>query len=107
MLGLLPEFLHFIGIPLQVRHVTLSTGAFAAAVTSLGFDGVNKMEAFRAILGIGVIGLLNLAVSFFLAFTLAIKAKKVSQHKSMRIYVSLAKRFIQSPVSFFIPKSSK
>lgn len=107
MLGLLPEFLHFIGIPLEARHVTLSTGAFAAAVTSLGFEGINKLEAFRAILGIGAIGLLNLAVSFFLAFTLAIKAKKVSQHKSMRIYVSLAKRFIQSPVSFFIPKSSK
>lgn len=107
MLGLLPEILHFFGIPLQVRHVTLSTGAFAAAVTSLGFDGINKLEVFRAILGIAAIGLLNVSVSFFLAFTLAIKAKKVSQYKSMRIYVSVAKRFIQSPVSFFIPKSSK
>lgn len=107
MLGLLPEFLHFLGIPLQVRHVTLSTGAFAAAVTSLGLEGTNKMDALRALLGIGVIGFLNLAVSFFLAFTLAIKAKKVSQYKSMRIYASLMRRFIQRPGSFFIPKSSK
>jgi hypothetical protein len=37
MLGLVPALLGFVGLPLEVRHVTLSTGQLAAALGALGW----------------------------------------------------------------------
>lgn len=106
LLGLFPELLKFVGIPLEARHVTLSTGALAAAIPTLGLDILNSSEFARAVLGIIMIGTINLAVSFLLALTVAFRAKKISSHKKALIYQSVLKRFYQRPVSFFIPKSS-
>jgi site-specific recombinase len=105
-LGFVPELLKFMGIPLEVRHVTLSTGALAASIPTLGIDALNTPEFARAVLGIFVIGFLNLTVSFFLALAVAFRAKKISTHKKALIYGSVLKRFYHRPVSFFIPKSS-
>lgn len=105
-LGFFPELLKFVGIPLEVRHVTLSTGALAASIPTLGIDALKSPEFARAVLGIFVIGFLNLSVSFLLALTVAFRAKKISSHRKALIYGSVLKRFYQKPFSFFIPKSS-
>jgi site-specific recombinase len=106
LLGFFPEMLKFIGIPLEVRHVTLSTGALAASIPTLGIEALKTPEFLRAALGILLIGALNLGVSFLLALTVAFKAKKISSHRKALIYRSVLKRFYQKPFSFFIPKSS-
>lgn len=106
LLGLMPEILKFIGIPLEVRHVTLSTGALTAAVSSLGVESLKSPEFIRAALGIILIGFLNLSVSFLLALFVAFRAKKISTHRKALIFQSVLKRFYQKPFSFFIPKSS-
>ncbi|QDK40510.1 hypothetical protein DOM21_03365 [Bacteriovorax stolpii] len=106
LLGLMPEILKFIGIPLEVRHVTLSTGALTAAVSSLGVESLKSPEFIRAALGIVLIGFLNLSVSFLLALFVAFRAKKISSHRKALIFQSVLKRFYQKPFSFFIPKSS-
>ncbi|AUN99498.1 hypothetical protein C0V70_15570 [Bacteriovorax stolpii] len=106
LLGLMPEILKFIGIPLEVRHVTLSTGALTAAVSSLGVESLKSPEFVRAALGIVLIGFLNLSVSFLLALFVAFRAKKISSHRKALIFQSVLKRFYQKPFSFFIPKSS-
>lgn len=105
-LGFVPVILKFIGIPLEARHVTLSTGALAAAIPTLGFEVLSSPEFIRAAIGILVIGFLNLSVSFLLALTVAFKAKKISTHRKALIYRSVLTRFYQKPFSFFIPKSS-
>lgn len=105
-LGFVPELLKFVGIPLEVRHVTLSTGALAASMPTLGVEALQSSEFARAAIGIIVIGFLNLSVSFFLALTVAFRAKKISSHRKALIYGSVLRRFYQRPVSFFIPKSS-
>ncbi|MBC7428204.1 MAG: hypothetical protein H7336_06305 [Bacteriovorax sp.] len=106
LLGFLPELLKFIGIPLEVRHVTLSTGALAASIPTLGIEALKTPEFIRAAMGILMIGFLNLGVSFLLALTVAFRAKKISSHRKALIYRSVLKRFYQKPFSFFIPKSS-
>lgn len=106
LLGLVPEILKFIGIPLEVRHVTLSTGALTAAVSSLGIESLKSPEFIRAALGILLIGFLNLSVSFLLALFVAFRAKKISSHRKALILRSVLERFYQKPFSFFIPKSS-
>lgn len=105
-LAFAPIILNFFGIPLEVRHVTLSTGALAASIPTLGIEALKSPEFLRAALGILLIGSLNLGVSFFLALTVAFKAKKISSHRKALIYRSVLKRFYQKPFSFFIPKSS-
>ena len=105
-LGFVPVILKFIGIPLEVRHVTLSTGALAASIPTLGLEVLSSPEFIRAAIGIALIGFLNLSVSFLLALTIAFKAKKISSHRKALIYRSVLTRFYQRPFSFFIPKSS-
>lgn len=102
LLGLAPEFIKFLGIPLDVRHVTLSTGALAAAMPTLGLEVLNSPVFWRAILGLLAVGFLNIFVSFSLAFFVAVRAKKISTRKRRLIYRSVWKRFTQKPISFFI-----
>ena len=105
-LGLVPVLLKFVGVPLEARHVTLSTGALAGAIPTLGFEVLKTSDFFRAALGILLIGFLNLSVSFLLALFVAFKAKKISTHRKALILGSVLRRFYQKPFSFFIPKSS-
>ncbi|MBC7539468.1 MAG: hypothetical protein H7281_11655 [Bacteriovorax sp.] len=106
LLGIVPEFLQFIGIPLEARHVTLQTGAIAASIPSLGFGVLETFVFWRCIVGLIVVGFLNIFVSFALAFFVAVRAKKISSRKRRLIYRSVIKRFTQRPISFFIPSKS-
>lgn len=106
LLGLAPELLAFIGIPLEVRHVTLSTGAIAASIPSLGFGVFETFAFWRCVLGLIMVGFINIFVSFALAFFVAVRAKKISSRKRRLIYRSVLKRFTQRPISFFIPSKS-
>ena len=106
LLGLAPEILAFIGIPLEVRHVTLSTGAIAASIPSLGIQILKTKFFWSSIAGLVLVGFLNIFVSFSLAFFVAVRAKKISTRKRRLIYRSVLLRFLQYPISFFIPMKS-
>lgn len=103
LLGVVPEVLKFVGIPLEVRHITLQTGAIAAALPTLGLGILKTALFWRCFIGLLVVGFLNIFVSFALAFFVAVRAKKISTRKRRLIYRSVWKRFIQRPISFFIP----
>ncbi len=103
MLGLVPAFATFFGLGLDVRHVTLSTGQIAAAGVSLGLD-VFKLPVFWWCLGgIAVTGMLNVGVSFYLAFLLALRAHSVSGVDRSRIYSAIRRRARTHFRSFFWP----
>ncbi|RZJ09805.1 MAG: recombinase [Acidovorax sp.] len=103
MLGLVPAFAGFFGLGLDVRHVTLSTGQVAAATASLGL-GVLHMPAFWwAVASLPLLGALNVTVSFYLAFSLALRAQSVSGVDRSRIYAALRARLRRAPLSFFVP----
>mgnify|MGYP002387154330 CR=1 FL=1 len=80
LLGLAPQFLYFLGIPLEARHITLSTGSFAAALPIAMEMGLGTDIYVRAILGIVLIAFLNVGVSFGLAFLLAAYSSGVRLH---------------------------
>lgn len=72
LLGLTPQFVKFLGIPIEVRHITLATGQLAAALpTLISTENINWPLLASALLGLVLIGTLNIAVSFGLALTLA------------------------------------
>jgi site-specific recombinase len=103
MLGLIPAFAGFFGIPIDVRHVTLSTGQLAAACASLGWDVVQLPELWWCVASIPLIGALNLGVSFYSAFRVALQAHNVSGVDRARIRSAIWGRWRSQPLSFFIP----
>ncbi len=104
MLGLIPAFTGFFGIELQARHVTLSTGQLAAAVASLGLDAFHHPATWWCMAAIPLIGALNLGVSFYFAFRLALQAHNVSGVDRARIRSAILARWRRHPRSFFVPE---
>jgi len=103
MLGIIPEVAAFASLPLDVRHVTLSTAFLTASVATLGF-GVLATKAFvLAFLGIAGIGLMNLTVSFSLAMFVATRACGIQSPERNAVYAALARRAARHPLSFLFP----
>jgi len=103
MLGLLPAFAGFFGLGLDVRHVTLSAGQIAAAAASTGLAVLEHPALWWAVAAIPVIGALNVGVSFYFAFRLALRAHSVSLGDRARIRSAIWARWRSRPVSFFLP----
>ena len=103
MLGLVPAFAAFFGLGLEVRHVTLSTGQIAAAIASLGLGIFQQNALWWALASIVFIGVLNLGVSFYMAFRLALRAHNVSGIDRYRIRLSIKTRLRRHLGSFFWP----
>lgn len=103
MLGMTPSVGHFFGLPLDVRHVTLSTGTLALGITSRGPEVLGKGALIWATLGIAVTFVMNLGVSFYLALRLALRAQDISSTENREILRTLWRRFWCAPREFFLP----
>ena len=103
MLGVVPAFAAFFGLGLEVRHVTLSAGQVAAAVAALGTESLGTPGFWLAVAGVLVVGPINLGMSFFLAFRLALRAQAISDVNRRRIHAALRNRMRRAPLSFLLP----
>lgn len=106
-LGLLPSLLQFVGLPIEVRHVTLSTGAVAASVSALGPESLLTAPFWLAVLGVIGIGTLNVAVSFSVALFLAIRGRGIAAPERRAVYRGIRRRFRRAPLSLFFPPKAK
>ena len=103
MLGLVPALLAFVGLGLEVRHVTLSTGQLAAALGALGPSLLATAEFWWCMAALVGIGVLNLGVSFWLALRVAIRSRGVQVRDRSRLRAALWRRVRQAPLSFLRP----
>lgn len=103
MLGLVPAVLGFFALPLDVRHVTLSTGQLAAAVGALGSEIFLRADFWWCVAGIVATGMLNVGVSFYLAFKLALRAQGVQIRERAGIARAVRTRLRRRPLSFLWP----
>ena len=103
MLGVIPAFAAFFGLGLEVRHVTLSAGQVSAAVATLGWASLLTPGLWLALASLVVVGPINLGVSFYLAFRLALKAQAISNVNRERIGAALRLRWRKAPLSFLLP----
>jgi site-specific recombinase len=102
LLGMTPVFGKFFGLPLDVRHVTLSTGALVFAGSALGTEAF-ELGAVSAMLGIAAIGTLNFGVSFVLAMLVALRARDVNRLDRMRLLRAIFARVRSHPREFLLP----
>lgn len=106
MLGLVPVFATFFGLGLDVRHVTLSAGQIAAAGMGLGLLEALQLPAFWwAMASLPFLAALNVGVSFYLAFRVALSAQNVSGVERSRIYAAIGARLRTHPLDFFRPRN--
>ncbi len=106
MLGLIPELAQFAGIPLDIRHVTLSACFLTASVATLGMRVLATKAFALAVLGIAGIGAMNLTVSFWLAMFVATRACDIQAPERRAIYFAVARRAIRRPLTFLFPTPS-
>ena len=104
LLGMAPAFATFFGLPFQVRHVTLDAAALAAAAASLGWPALTEPAFWLAAAGVMVSGLLNVAVAFACAFSLALHARAVPSSIRRRVSGAVLRRFAASPGSYLLPE---
>ena len=106
MLGLVPPVAAFFGLPIDVRHVTLSTGQLAAALGALGWNLLFESAFWWCVAGIACTGVLNLGVSFWLAFKVALRSRGVQVQDRSRIAAAIRKRLRTDPLSFLKPPAA-
>jgi site-specific recombinase len=103
LLGLTPVIFSFFGLPVEVRHVTLSTGQVAVAAFSLGPQTLTTAPFWLAVAGLALIGVLNVGVSFALALRVAMRAVDISPADRSRVYRAIRRRLVQRPGEFLWP----
>jgi site-specific recombinase len=90
------------GLPVDIRHVAFSSANLGFSLVGLDFSPAPR-EILLAMLGVAVIGLTNLIVSFTLALYVAIKARKVTFANRHMLRQSLFRRIRQQPQEFLLP----
>ena len=105
-LGVIAPLGVFLGLDLDIRHITFSAGNFALALYGKGFD-IDTYTFVISLVTIFLIGAFNFIVSFGLSMLLAFRSRKVNFGELTIIYKSILKYFIKTPLRFFIPLKSE
>lgn len=103
LLGMTPVIGKFLGLPLDIRHITLSTGAVTLAWLAEPAAERHLDAYLGASAGIALMGLMNFGVSFVLALAVALRAREVGFRGWLTLGGALLKAFVKSPLRFFLP----
>ncbi len=107
MLGLVPALALFFGLPIEVRHVTLSAGQLAAALGSLGSAALHQPAFWWCLAALPLTGLLNVGISFALAFRVALRSRGLRVRERATLWAALRARMRREPMSFLWPPREK
>lgn len=102
LLGFVPVLLDkFVGIPIEVRHVTLQAASLALAAGSLyGTAAFHWGDVAWGGAGILAIAACNLGVSFALALRTAMRARDLGRPERARLWAAIRTAFAAHPRRF-------
>ncbi|WP_257455795.1 site-specific recombinase [Archangium lipolyticum] len=103
LLGMTPAVCRFFGLSLDVRHVTLSAGTLSFAGVTLGPERLVEPDFLWAVLGIALVGVVNLAVSFSLGLSAAVRARGLAPVGFLRLACAVLAGGLRSLSSFIFP----
>lgn len=92
----------FIGLDLDIRHITFASGNLALGLYGNDFHVSTDMIVW-GVFGIGIIGLVNFLVSFTLSLTLAFRSRDIPFLELRLVAASVWKFFKEKPSHFFFP----
>jgi site-specific recombinase len=105
MLGMSSIVSKLIGIPFDIRHITISAGNVSVALYGLGIKNVPVPYLVTIFCGVLGIGFLNFLVSFSLAFIVAVKSRGVRLKDYPEFLGILGRYFLKKPLDFLRPRS--
>jgi site-specific recombinase len=105
MLGTIGQLGVFFGLPVDIRHITFSSANFAFALVGLDHQ-ISWQLALYSLLGILLIGIVNLGVSFSLAMLVALRSRRVSFGRGSTLVHLLWRRFRSGGRDFSFPAKS-
>ncbi|WP_431821475.1 site-specific recombinase [Burkholderia sp. F1] len=103
MLGLVPAIVTAIAFSFEVRHVTLSAGSIGIALGVLGRDTLGSPELWWAAAGVFSMAILNVAVSFALAFTMAVRSRSLRPTKVRALVAAIGRAVLANPLVLVWP----
>ncbi len=103
MLGLGPALVSALGSTLEVRHVTLSAGQLAAALATLDWEVARTQAFWLAVAGTAATGVLNVVVSFALAFNVALRSRDLRRDDRVALSAGVRRRILRRPATLFWP----
>lgn len=96
----------FLGLDLDIRHITFAAGNFALGLYGKDFV-VSSYTFWISFVTVFVIGFFNFAVSFGLSMLLAFRSRKVEINEAKEIFREIFRYFIRNPFRFFFPLRSR
>ncbi|MFC3652487.1 site-specific recombinase [Dyella humi] len=107
MLGLLPSILTAFALPYEVRHVTVAAGSIGTAIGVLGHASFETHEIWWSLAGTAMTAVLNVAVSFALAFQMALRARPMQRRARREINRALWRYVLANPLQLLFPVRTK
>ena len=92
----------FLGLNLDIRHITFSSGNLALGLYGKNFS-IDSVTLFWSIFGIGIIGFVNFMVSFSLSLGLAFRSRNIPLSEVKFLNKAVFSYFKERPFAFFFP----
>ena len=95
-----------LGLPFDIRHVTFSMGTLGICLQSLSFQ-IDLYTVCWVLAGILSVGFFNIAVSFGMAFYIALKSRNIKTNDLLHLPKLLFIYFRKFPLDFFYPPAEE
>lgn len=92
----------FLGLDLDIRHITFAAGNFALGLYGQDFS-VTNYTFWVSFVTVFLIGFFNFLVSFGLSMVLAFRSRKVNLGEVREIIREIFRYFFKNPLRFFFP----
>ena len=103
-LGLAGNLGKFMGLPFDIRHITISAGNFSIAVIeSYNFGHLFIATVFAGIIGIGII---NIISSFMFSFLIACRSRYLTNRQTWFVFASMVSYIFRNPKILLLRKDA-
>lgn len=92
------------GLPIDIRHIAFASANLAHGLFNMSADDISWNVILLSILGVALIGIVNLIVSFSLALFVALRSKEVRFFEWGRLTKLVFGHIISHPSDFFWPR---
>ncbi|OPH34143.1 site-specific recombinase [Moraxella equi] len=96
---------YMLGLPLDIRHIAFASANLVHGLFFLSPDDLTWQLALYAFVGVLLIGMVNLIVSFSLSLMIALRSKEVHFSQWKDLGELMFKHLITRPRDFFIPRN--
>jgi hypothetical protein len=92
------------GLPIDIRHIAFASANLAHGLFNISANQWDWQIVFISILGVALIGMVNLMVSFSLALFVALRSKEVKFMEWSRLTKQLFSHLLTHPSDFIWPR---